>query len=179
MIFSCPRGGTRLLRSASSRRHCGQMATHAHGINVDGNPSYPKVIGELKRAGELGRRCRCRPVRYLNNIVEQDRRAIKRRVESQSGISLLRFGRANDSGFRDGEHDPQGTSEVVGERRHPWADRVCCTSLRSDRRCLMARANHFSRSEFQVCNTSIYRKRRRQQCLPMGSGSGASAAILR
>ena len=35
-------------------------------INVDGNPSYPKVITELKKAGELGRRCRCRPVRYLN-----------------------------------------------------------------------------------------------------------------
>ena len=29
-------------------------------INVDGNPSYPKVIAELKRTGELGRRCRCR-----------------------------------------------------------------------------------------------------------------------
>ena len=40
-------------------------------INVDGNPSYPKVIAELKKSGELGRRCRCRPVRYLNNIVEQ------------------------------------------------------------------------------------------------------------
>jgi hypothetical protein len=39
-------------------------------INVDGNPSYPKVIAELKRSGELGRRCRCRPLRYLNNIVE-------------------------------------------------------------------------------------------------------------
>ena len=33
-------------------------------INVDGNPSYPKVIAELKQTGELGRRCRCRPVRY-------------------------------------------------------------------------------------------------------------------
>src|SRR4051812_44905698 len=46
-------------------------------INVDGNPSYPKVIGELKRTRELGRRCRCRPVGYLNNIVEQDHRSIK------------------------------------------------------------------------------------------------------
>ena len=51
-------------------------------INVDGNPSYPKVITELKQAGELGRRCRCRPVRYLNNVVEQDHRAIKRRVRA-------------------------------------------------------------------------------------------------
>ena len=47
-------------------------------INVDGNPSYPKVIAELKKTGELGRRCRCRPVRYLNNIVEQDHRRVKR-----------------------------------------------------------------------------------------------------
>jgi transposase-like protein len=55
-------------------------------INVDGNPSYPKVIAELKRTGELGRRCRCRPVRYLNNIVEQDHRAIKRRVRASQGF---------------------------------------------------------------------------------------------
>jgi site-specific recombinase XerC len=46
---------------------------------------------------------------------------------------------------------------VVGERRHHWADRVCCRALRSDRRCLIPRANHFSRSEFQVCNTSPQR----------------------
>ena len=55
-------------------------------INVDGNPSYPKVISELKRDGELGRRCRCRPVRYLNNVVEQDHRAIKRRVRAMQGF---------------------------------------------------------------------------------------------
>jgi transposase-like protein len=46
-------------------------ASAARVINVDGNPSYPKVISELKRSGELGRYCRCRPVRYLNNVVEQ------------------------------------------------------------------------------------------------------------
>jgi len=55
-------------------------------INVDGNPSYPKVISELKRTGELGRRCRCRPVRYLNNIVEQDHRSIKRRARACQGF---------------------------------------------------------------------------------------------
>src|SRR5450631_3755987 len=59
-------------------------------INVDGNPSYPKVITELKQAKELGRRCRCRPVRYLNNMVEQDHRAIKRRVRASQGFRSLR-----------------------------------------------------------------------------------------
>jgi hypothetical protein len=39
-------------------------------------------------------------------------RAIETTGKSQSGISLLRFGRANDSGDRGGEHDPQKTSEV-------------------------------------------------------------------
>ena len=50
------------------------------------NPSYPKVISVMKRSGELGRRCRCRPVRYLNNIVEQDHRAIKRWVRASQGF---------------------------------------------------------------------------------------------
>jgi transposase-like protein len=57
---------------------------------VDRNPSYPKVIAELKKSGELGRRCRCRPVRYLNNIVEQDHRAIKRRVRASQGFRSFR-----------------------------------------------------------------------------------------
>jgi len=55
-------------------------------INVDGNPSYPRVIAGLKKTGDLGRRCRCRPVRYLNNIVEQDHRPIKRRARASQGF---------------------------------------------------------------------------------------------
>jgi transposase, IS6 family len=47
-------------------------------INVDGHPAYPRVINELKRTGELGRRCR--PSRYLNNMIEQDHRFVKKRV---------------------------------------------------------------------------------------------------
>jgi len=49
-------------------------------INVDGHPAYASAISELKASGELGRRCRCRPCPYLNNIVEQDHRFIKKRV---------------------------------------------------------------------------------------------------
>lgn len=49
-------------------------------INVDGHPAYPRVIKELKRTGELGHHCRCRPSRYLNNIIEQDHRFVKKRV---------------------------------------------------------------------------------------------------
>ena len=55
-------------------------------INVDRNPSYPKAMSELRQTGDLGRCCRCRPVRYLNNIVEQDYRAIKRRLRACQGF---------------------------------------------------------------------------------------------
>jgi len=79
-------------RDAAAAKRFFQKALQALGhprprvINVDGNPSYPRVITELKRTGELGRRCRCRPVRYLNNIIEQDHRAIKRRVRASQGF---------------------------------------------------------------------------------------------
>lgn len=51
-------------------------------INVDGHPAYARAIAELKQSGELGRRCRCRPVPYLNNVIEQDHRFIKKRIAS-------------------------------------------------------------------------------------------------
>jgi len=56
-------------RDALAAKRFFQKALRAEGhprprvINVDGNPSYPKAINELKRTGELSRRCRCRPIR--------------------------------------------------------------------------------------------------------------------
>src|SRR5436190_2597469 len=49
-------------------------------INVDGHPAYPSVIAELKQTGELSKVCRCRPSPYLNNIIEQDHRFVKKRI---------------------------------------------------------------------------------------------------
>lgn len=36
-------------------------------INVDGHPAYPFAVADLKRAGQLGRRCRWRRAPYMNN----------------------------------------------------------------------------------------------------------------
>jgi transposase-like protein len=49
-------------------------------INVDGHLAYARAIAELKRSGDLGRRCRCRPSIYLNNVIEQDHRFVKERI---------------------------------------------------------------------------------------------------
>jgi transposase-like protein len=55
-------------------------------INVDGHPAYARAIAELKRSGDLGRCCRCRPSPYLNNIIEQDHRFIKKRIVASLGF---------------------------------------------------------------------------------------------
>src|SRR5207247_3708939 len=57
-------------------------------INVDGHPAYARAIAELKQSGDLPRRCRCRPSPYLNNMVEQDHRFIKKRITAGRGFRL-------------------------------------------------------------------------------------------
>jgi transposase, IS6 family len=55
-------------------------------INVDGHPAYARTIAELKQSGELGRRRCCRPSPYLNNVIEQDHRFIKKRIVASLGF---------------------------------------------------------------------------------------------
>jgi IS6 family transposase len=55
-------------------------------INVDQNAAYPGAIHDLKQDGLLPEDCHRRPVKYLNNIVEQDHRFIKRRVKPGLGF---------------------------------------------------------------------------------------------
>jgi IS6 family transposase len=55
-------------------------------INVDQNAAYPGAIHDLIQDGLLPEDCQHRPVKYLNNIVEQDHRFIKRRVKPGLGF---------------------------------------------------------------------------------------------
>jgi IS6 family transposase len=51
-------------------------------INIDKHAAYPPAIVQLKDEGVLEENCQHRPVQYLNNVLEQDHRAIKRRVRA-------------------------------------------------------------------------------------------------
>ena len=51
-------------------------------INVDGNASYPAAIAELKASGELGSHLPLPAVPYLNNVLEQDHRFVKKRISA-------------------------------------------------------------------------------------------------
>ncbi|MED4237585.1 IS6 family transposase [Priestia megaterium] len=55
-------------------------------ITVDKNPSYPMAIEELKNEKMIPVGIQIRQVKYLNNIVEQDHRFIKKRVRSMLGL---------------------------------------------------------------------------------------------
>ena len=59
-------------------------------INTDLAPISGSAIPDIKKEGTLRRRCRHRPVQYLNNILEQDHRAIKRRVNAKQGFENSR-----------------------------------------------------------------------------------------
>jgi transposase, IS6 family len=57
----------------------------ARVVNVDKNPVYPAAVDALKAEGTLPRRVRLRQCKYLNNILEQDHRAVKKRVRLAKG----------------------------------------------------------------------------------------------
>jgi transposase, IS6 family len=60
--------------------------TTPRAINVDRNPAYPKAVAELKAEDQLPQGCQLRPVKYLNNLIEQDHRFIKRLVKAGLGF---------------------------------------------------------------------------------------------
>src|ERR1700730_11484416 len=55
-------------------------------ITVDKNAAYPKAFNELKAAATLASLCELRQSKYLNNLVEQDHRFIKRLVKPGMGF---------------------------------------------------------------------------------------------
>ena len=68
-------------------------------INTDLAPIYGSAILDMKQEGTLRRRCRHRPVQYLNNILEQDHRAIKRRVKAKQNFREFQAARRTILGY--------------------------------------------------------------------------------
>jgi IS6 family transposase len=79
----------RFFRKALGQPHTVSPRT----ITVDKNPAYPKAVAELKDDGELGRFSRLRQAKFLNNIIEQDHRRIKRLVRPGLGFGGFRTAR--------------------------------------------------------------------------------------
>jgi IS6 family transposase len=92
-------------------------------INVDGHPAYASAIAELKQAGELGGNCRCRPSPYMNNIIEQDHRFVKKRVVTSQGFRSADGALSSIAGYeamniiRNGQIRWLAKGDVVGQKR--------------------------------------------------------------
>jgi transposase, IS6 family len=92
-------------------------------INVDKNAAYPAAFKTLQQVGELAPECELRPVKYLNNLVEQDHRFIKRRVKPSLGFSWFRTAWATIQGYeamnqlRKGQVTGTSKGDIVSQKR--------------------------------------------------------------
>ena len=68
-------------------------------INTDLAAIYNSAIPAIKEEGTPRHQCRRRPVQYLNNILEQDHRAIKRRVNAKQGFREFQAARRTIQGY--------------------------------------------------------------------------------
>ncbi len=76
----------RFFKKASSSNH-NQIP---RVITVDKNPAHPPAIGKLKNDKILPKNVGIRQIKYLNNIIEQDHRSIKRIVNPMLGFQSFR-----------------------------------------------------------------------------------------
>ena len=85
----------RFFRKALAQPHTVNPRT----ITVDKNAAYPKASAEMKRDGELWWRSKLRQVKYLNNIVEQDHRNVKRLIDLGLGFGNFWTARRTLAGY--------------------------------------------------------------------------------
>ncbi|WP_242043250.1 IS6 family transposase [Leptolyngbya sp. FACHB-671] len=77
----------------------GQHTQTPRVITVDKNAAYPVAIELLKEEETIGKVTELRQSKYLNNIVEQDHRTIKRIVEPMMGFQSFNTARRTLSGI--------------------------------------------------------------------------------
>ena len=90
--------------AAAARRFFRKALKQAHTVNprtltVDKNATYPSATKAMKKAGELWRFTKLRQRKYLNNIVEQDHRRIKRLVRPGLGFKSFHTARRTIAGY--------------------------------------------------------------------------------
>ena len=107
--------------AAAARRFFRKALAQPHTVNprtitVDKNPAYPRAVADMKRAGQLWRFSRLRQCKYLNNIVEQDHRRIKRLVRPRLGFGGLRTARVTLAGYEAMAMIRKGQAYNIGGR---------------------------------------------------------------
>ena len=68
-------------------------------INVDKNAAYPSAVDDLQAEDLLPEETELRPVKYLNNMIEQDHRRLKRLVKPGLGFGSFHTARRTLKGY--------------------------------------------------------------------------------
>jgi transposase, IS6 family len=89
------------------------------GITVDKNPSYPVAFEALQRDGTLPEACLLRQCNYLNNVVAQDHRLVKRRVSPGLGLGAFDTAQRTIQGYEAMHMIRKGPLEGITERDIP------------------------------------------------------------
>src|SRR5262249_31583560 len=85
----------RFLRKAmANSHHCSPRV-----INTDKNPAYPIAVEELKAEAVLSQNCILRQCKYLNNVIKQDHRSIKRLVRPGLGFGEFHSAKRTIQGY--------------------------------------------------------------------------------
>ena len=99
-------------------------------INVDGNAAYPSAFNALQEEGVIPETCTLRSCKYLNNIVEQDHRFIKRRVKPGLGFSFFHTAWRTLRGYEVMNMIRKGQLRGAGRGRHRLPESPYCPGLR-------------------------------------------------
>jgi transposase-like protein len=91
-------------------------------ITVDKNAAYPKAIDELKADKDLPKTVKLRQNKYLNNIVEQDHRGIKRLVKPGMGFKSFNTARRTIKGYEIMNMVRKG--QIKGVKKGAVAERI-------------------------------------------------------
>ncbi|MBD1867244.1 IS6 family transposase [Cyanobacteria bacterium FACHB-471] len=97
-MLSAKRDGkaaTRFFRKVLKAQH----TQTPRGITVDKNAAYPVAMGALKADETLAAEIQLRQSKYLNNVIEQDHRTIKRIVKPMMGFKSFKTARRTLSGI--------------------------------------------------------------------------------
>jgi transposase-like protein len=96
--------------------------TEPRVINVDKNAAYPKAFNTLHAEKHLPASCELRQVKYLNNLIEQDHRFIKRLVKPGMGFFSFQTAWRTLQGYevihmmRKGQIDGAAKGESMSQR---------------------------------------------------------------
>ncbi len=104
-------------------------AVNPRTIMMDKNPAYPRAAADMKQAGELWRFSRLRQRKYLNNIVEQDHRRIKRLVRPGLGFGGLETAERTLAGYEAMAMIRKGQVHNIGGRDDMQAQAAFITGL--------------------------------------------------